>query len=42
MSIHARENLLRLMAVQGLTLSRVADQTGLHIRTIRGILRGEV
>ena len=39
MSIHARENLLRLMAAQGLTLSGVAEQTGLHVRTVRGILR---
>jgi transcriptional regulator with XRE-family HTH domain len=41
MSIHARENLLRLMAAQGLTLTRVAEQTGLHIRTVRGVLRGD-
>ena len=41
MSIHARENLLRLMAAQGLTLCRVAERTGLHVRTIRGILRGD-
>ena len=41
MSIHARENLLRLMAVRGLTLSGVAEQTGLHVRTVRGILRGD-
>ena len=40
MSDHARENLLRLMAAGGLSLSRVAEQTGLHVRTIRGILRG--
>jgi transcriptional regulator with XRE-family HTH domain len=40
MSIHARENLLRLMAAQGLSLSRLAHQTGLHPRTIQGILRG--
>ena len=39
MSIHARENLLRLMAARGLTLSAVADLTGLHVRTVRGILR---
>jgi transcriptional regulator with XRE-family HTH domain len=41
MSIHARENLMRLMAVHGLTISRVAEQTGLHIRTVRGVLRGD-
>jgi len=41
MSMHARENLLRLMAAQGLTLRGVAAQTGLHVRTIRGILRGD-
>jgi transcriptional regulator with XRE-family HTH domain len=41
MSIHARENLLRLMAAQGLTLTRVAEQTGLHMRTVRGVLRGD-
>jgi transcriptional regulator with XRE-family HTH domain len=41
MSIYARENLMRLMAAQGLTLTRVAEQTGLHIRTVRGVLRGD-
>ena len=41
MSIHARENLLRLMAARGLTISGVAEQTGLHVRTVRGILRGD-
>ena len=41
MSIYARENLLRLMAVRGLTLGRVAEQTGLHVRTVRGVLRGD-
>jgi transcriptional regulator with XRE-family HTH domain len=41
MSIHARENLLRLMAARGLTMSGVAGQTGLHVRTVRGILRGD-
>jgi transcriptional regulator with XRE-family HTH domain len=41
MSIHARENLLRLMAARGLTLGDVAAQTGLHVRTVRGILHGE-
>jgi transcriptional regulator with XRE-family HTH domain len=40
MSIHARENLLRLMAARGLTISGVAEQTGLDVRTVRGILRG--
>ena len=39
-SDHARENLLRLMAAGGLSLSRLAEQTGLNVRTIRGILRG--
>jgi len=41
MSIHARENLLRLMAARGLTMCGVAEQTGLHVRTVRGILRGD-
>jgi transcriptional regulator with XRE-family HTH domain len=41
MSIYARENLLRLMAARGLTLCRVSEQTGLHIRTVRGVLRGD-
>ncbi len=41
MSIHARENLLRLIAARGLTVSAVAEQTGLNVRTVRGILRGE-
>jgi transcriptional regulator with XRE-family HTH domain len=41
MSIHARENLLRLMAARGLTMCGVARQTGLHVRTVRGILRGD-
>jgi len=41
MSIYARENLLRLMAARGLTLNGVAAQTGLHVRTVRGILRGD-
>jgi transcriptional regulator with XRE-family HTH domain len=40
MSKHARENLLRLMAARGWSLCRVARQTGLHVRTVRGILRG--
>jgi transcriptional regulator with XRE-family HTH domain len=37
---YARENLSRLMAAGGLSISGVAGQTGLHFRTIRGILRG--
>jgi transcriptional regulator with XRE-family HTH domain len=41
MSIYARENLLRLIAARGLTLSGVAEQTGLHVRTVRGVLRGD-
>jgi transcriptional regulator with XRE-family HTH domain len=40
MSIHARENLLRLMAARGLNISGVAGHTGLDARTVRGILRG--
>ena len=40
MAIYTRENLLRLMAARGLTLSRVAEQTGLHVRTVRGVLHG--
>ena len=40
MSDHARENLLRLMAAGGLSVRRVAEQTGLDERTIRGILGG--
>ena len=40
MSDHARENLSRLMAAGGLSLTRAAEQTGLDVRTIRGILRG--
>jgi transcriptional regulator with XRE-family HTH domain len=40
MSAHARENLSRLMAARGLTVCGVAEQTGLHLRTVRGILRG--
>ena len=35
---HARENLLRLMAAEGLSLGRLAGQSGLDERTIRGIL----
>ena len=41
MSIHARENLLRLMAARGLTLGGVAEQTGMDLRTVRGLLRGD-
>jgi transcriptional regulator with XRE-family HTH domain len=41
MSIYPRENLLRLMAARGLTMSAVTEQTGLHVRTVRGILRGD-
>jgi transcriptional regulator with XRE-family HTH domain len=41
MSIHARENLLRLMAARGLTMSGVAEQSGLDVRTVRGVLRGD-
>ena len=40
MSDHARENLLRLMAAGGWSVRRVADETGLDERTIRGILTG--
>ncbi len=40
MSDYARENLLRLMATGGISPRRLAEQTGLHPRTIRGILRG--
>jgi transcriptional regulator with XRE-family HTH domain len=40
MSDHARENLLRLMAAEGVSPSQLAGQTGLHPRTIRRILRG--
>jgi transcriptional regulator with XRE-family HTH domain len=40
MSDHARENLLRLMAAGGWSVRRVAEQTGLDERTIRGILTG--
>jgi transcriptional regulator with XRE-family HTH domain len=41
MSIYARENLLRLMAARGLTMSGVAEQSGLDVRTVRGVLRGD-
>ncbi len=40
MPTYARENLLRLMAAGGLSLRRVARQTGLDERTIRGITTG--
>lgn len=40
MSNHARENLLRLMAARGVSLTHVAERTGLNIRTVRGVLRG--
>jgi len=40
MPMHARENLLRLMAANGWSLSGIAEQTGLHVRTVRGILNG--
>jgi transcriptional regulator with XRE-family HTH domain len=40
MSAHARENLARLMAAQGLSLRAAAAQTGLDERTLRGILAG--
>jgi transcriptional regulator with XRE-family HTH domain len=38
--MYARENLRRLMAVNGWTLMGIAAQTGLEVRTIRGILTG--
>jgi transcriptional regulator with XRE-family HTH domain len=41
MANYARDNLLRLMAARGLTISRVAEETGLHVRTVRGVLRGD-
>lgn len=40
MSQHARENLWRLMATQGLTIGQVSEKTDLDERTIRGILNG--
>ena len=40
MAMYARENLLRLMAANGWSLSEIAEQTGLHVRTVRGILNG--
>ncbi len=36
---YPRENLLRLMAAGGLSVAQVAGQCGLHVRTVRGILR---
>ncbi len=39
MSDHAA-NLRRLMARSGLTLQDVAERTGLHERTLKGILAG--
>jgi transcriptional regulator with XRE-family HTH domain len=41
MADHARENLLRLMAGEGLSVCQVANRTGLDERTIRGILGGD-
>jgi transcriptional regulator with XRE-family HTH domain len=38
MANYARENLLRLMAAGGWSVSHVAERTGLAERTIRGIL----
>ncbi len=40
MSVYAKENLNRLMAVEGLSIHDVAERTGLDERTIRGILSG--
>jgi len=40
MSEYARDNLQRLIAQQGLSISQVAQKTGLDERTIRGILSG--
>ena len=37
---HTRENLLRLMAAEGLSVRCVAERTGLDERTLRGILNG--
>ena len=37
---HARENLGRLLATEGLSVQQVAARTGLDARTIRGILSG--
>jgi len=40
MSELAGENLHRLMAERGWSIQQVAEETGLDMRTIRGILRG--
>ncbi len=40
MSNHAKDNLQRLIAAAGMSISQVAGQTGLDKRTIRGILKG--
>jgi transcriptional regulator with XRE-family HTH domain len=40
MSDHAGQNLLRVMAQEGLSIRRVAESTGLDERTVRGILSG--
>ena len=40
MAEHAGENLLRLMARLDLSISQVAERTGLDERTIRGIVHG--
>ena len=40
MTTYARENLLRLMAADGLSLRQVVELTGLNARTVRGIVRG--
>jgi transcriptional regulator with XRE-family HTH domain len=40
MSTHSGENLVRLMAAQGLSIEEVAGKTGLDRRTIQAILNG--
>jgi transcriptional regulator with XRE-family HTH domain len=40
MSDHARQNLSRLMAAGDVSFGRLAERTGLDVRTIRGVLRG--
>jgi transcriptional regulator with XRE-family HTH domain len=40
MSTYARDNLVRLMAVRGLTLRQLSLETGLHLGTLGGVLRG--
>ena len=40
MSVHAKENLARLMAGEGYSIHDVAEKTNLDERTIRGILSG--